>query len=140
MEKLKGLTDQLNNLLADEDLDDDKLRDASEGLLPNLADELNARFRSTRQQVYDALDGERDYQDWKWNTSERKKPTESYMLYMKAYLDEAIQKISHEAGDFNALDILRKVVALGVACFEDNGVPPRGDVWKTIKRMQNDNT
>lgn len=94
----------------------------------------------TREQVYDVLNGERDYQDWKWDTSKRTKPTESYMLYMKAYLDEAIQKISHEAGDFNALDILRKVVALGVACFEDNGVPPRGDTWKVIQGLQNRET
>lgn len=36
------LVDMLNTLLEDEDLTDEKLRDASEGLLPNLADNLNA--------------------------------------------------------------------------------------------------
>lgn len=90
-----------------------------------------------RKEIYNILDGEREYQDWKWNTANRKKPTECYMLYMKALLDEAIQKISHTAGDFEALDILRKVVTLGIACFEDNGVPSRGDVWKIIAENTN---
>lgn len=35
------LIDQLNALLMDEDLTDEKLREASEGLLPNLVDYLN---------------------------------------------------------------------------------------------------
>mgnify|MGYP007067080656 CR=1 FL=1 len=83
------------------------------------------RTRTKRADVYAALDGERKYQDEKWNTTNVFKPTESYLVYMKAYLDEAIHCISHDNGDFTALDKLRKVVALGVACFEDNGVPTR---------------
>lgn len=37
----KELLDRLNLLLSDDDLTDEKLRRASEGLLPNLADCLN---------------------------------------------------------------------------------------------------
>ena len=40
-ERLDDLSRQLADLCADEDLDDEKLRDAAEGLLPNLCDELN---------------------------------------------------------------------------------------------------
>ncbi len=78
-----------------------------------------------RTEVYRAIDGERAYQDAKWDTTNRRKPTEAYLTYMKSYLDEAFYEISHTAGDTGALDKLRKVVALGVACFEDNGVPLR---------------
>ncbi len=78
-----------------------------------------------REEVYKVIDGERNYQDFKWDTSGRNKPTECYLLYMKSYLDEAIHQISHTAGDKGALDILRKVTALGVACMEDNGAVER---------------
>lgn len=43
----KQLAERLNNLLSDEDLTDDKLREASEGLLPNIADFLNGALRKT---------------------------------------------------------------------------------------------
>lgn len=42
----KKLVNQLNELLSDEDLTDEKLREASEGLLPNIADILNADIGS----------------------------------------------------------------------------------------------
>lgn len=41
MNTRKELTDRLSALILDEDLDDGKLREASEGLLPNLLDFLN---------------------------------------------------------------------------------------------------
>ena len=44
---LTTLTDALNDLLADEDLTDEKLRDAAEGLLPTLADALRAAGHGT---------------------------------------------------------------------------------------------
>lgn len=53
----KKLVNQLNQLLSDEDLTDEKLREASEGLLPNIADMLNADIRKDdlyekRKEVY----------------------------------------------------------------------------------------
>jgi hypothetical protein len=39
--QLQGLLDELQDLLGDEDLEDEKLRKASEDLLPRLADALN---------------------------------------------------------------------------------------------------
>lgn len=126
MENLKLLTRDLNKLIEDEDLTDEQLREASEGLLPNLATELNNYFRNSRQKVYEIIDGERDYQDSKWDIQTGlNKPTESYIVYMQAYLNQAIKDISFASGDQKALDSLRKVVSLGIACFEVNGVPPR---------------
>jgi hypothetical protein len=45
-QNLKTLINRLNLLLEDEDLDESKLLDASEGLLPSLAMELNKMLRS----------------------------------------------------------------------------------------------
>jgi len=45
-DRLDTFTDELATLMADEDLTDDKLRDAAEGLLPSLTDALHeAGFR-----------------------------------------------------------------------------------------------
>lgn len=79
-----------------------------------------------REEVYKVIDGERDYQDSKWGVqNDLGKPTESYIVYMQAYLDQAVKDITFNSGDRKALDTLRKVVGLGVACFESNGVPER---------------
>lgn len=43
--EIRNLLDGLHNLLCDEDLTDEKLREASEGLLPRLADALTAEKR-----------------------------------------------------------------------------------------------
>lgn len=37
----------------------------------------------------------------------------------------ARQELTTKEGVESALDMLRKAVALGVACFEQHGVPPR---------------
>lgn len=42
LSEIKWCRNQLATILEDEDLDDDKLREASEGLLPNVHDRLNA--------------------------------------------------------------------------------------------------
>lgn len=41
MRNIDTLTDQLDKLIGNEELTDEDLREASEGLLPNLADELH---------------------------------------------------------------------------------------------------
>ena len=83
-----------------------------------------------RSLVYEALDGERDYQDEKWG------PTPShgihtateFLVFMRDYIEEALHIESRESlvtADPKALDIIRKVTALGVACMEQNGVQLR---------------
>ena len=47
------------------------------------------------------------------------------MVYMQDYLTEAFHQISRTNSDESALDTLRKVVTLGVACFEQHGVSER---------------
>lgn len=55
--QLQGLIrtarEQLNDLLVDEDLDDAKLREASEELLPNIVDRFSAALRAAAQEGND---------------------------------------------------------------------------------------
>lgn len=73
-----------------------------------------------RKYVYETLDEERDYQDLKWGTDER--PTVgNFLVYMQDYMTQAIHDLTHNIGDEKALDTIRKITALGVACMEQNG-------------------
>lgn len=85
-----------------------------------------------RKEVYAILDGERDYQELRWNadtTSTAGKHTpEEFLLYMEHYMGLARVAMSTQAdpqAKLDGLDIMRKVVTLGVACFEQHGVPAR---------------
>lgn len=93
----------------------------------------------TRADVYAVLDGERDYQDARWGgtlSGERpgdgSRSVDEFVLYMEGYMREAVHLASHSADKNTTLDVLRKVVALGVACFEQHGVPPR---VKTVRGL-----
>lgn len=58
LEKLEDCSDGLNLLLGNEDLDEDKLQDASEGLLPNTCDALNQLlWKLYRDECPDCKDG-----------------------------------------------------------------------------------
>lgn len=77
-----------------------------------------------RKQVYEAIDGERDYQFSKWGEEGEHKNIEAYLVYMEHYLLIARGWIAADATE-EALANLRRVVGVGVACFEANGVPKR---------------
>lgn len=92
----------------------------------------------SRAEVYAAIDSERAYQHSRavaadgTDNGEHRHTTEEFLLYMEDYLNEARRQASRHwtpggVGDANspALHTLRKVVALGVACMEQNGAPPR---------------
>lgn len=86
---------------------------------------------STRAQVYDALDGERNYQDAKWPLPEHLHSFEEFAVYMEDYLAEMKHLLSRGGGEEavrKASHIMRKVAAMGVACLEQNGVEYR-DGW-----------
>ena len=95
-------------------------------------------MKATRTEVYQAVDGERDYQR-KWDTAESTGQHEpaAFVLFMEEYLSEARRLESTcekgnnrpafegEAHHEGSLDFVRKVVALGVACMEQHGAPRR---------------
>ena len=85
-----------------------------------------------RKDVYKLIDGERDYQSIKWNefttSSANIHTPEEWIMYMQDYLLEASHILSREAaqtGRPKAMEIIRKVTALGVAAMEDIDTKPR---------------
>lgn len=80
---------------------------------------------STRQEVYAAIDSERDYQDSRWTELDEVNKVGDFLIYMRNYLDKAFQV--HYAGTEreNSLQFVRKVTALGVAAMEKFGAPQR---------------
>lgn len=88
---------------------------------------------TTRQEVYAVIDGERDYQDTKWDpanleTSGGKHTPLEWLVYIEDCVKEAKRVFSRrpekEAVEFG-LHTLRKVGAMAVAALEQNGVRTR---------------
>lgn len=80
----------------------------------------------TRADVCQAIDAERAYQDGKWGTPQSH-PHEvgAWLLIMEHLLAKARAAWVGSRGDRPALNELRQVVAVGVACLEQHGCPPR---------------
>ena len=90
-----------------------------------------------RQAVFNAVSGERDYQLRIWGTrkidgtSGKEIMTETphspaeFLVYMQHHLSKAISLAATKPCDHLCLDAMREVVALGVSCFEQHGVPVR---------------
>jgi hypothetical protein len=79
-----------------------------------------------RQAVYSAINDERYFQDRKWGTPDQH-PHEvgGWLTIMRSLLADAEREWSGKRGDEGALDELRKVVAVGIACMEQHGVVER---------------
>ena len=86
----------------------------------------------TREEVYAAIDTEREFQEMLWdNRSAEGNNPSSWILWMEDYLQEArhIASRGSEApgtkGRKMIMDAIRKVTTMGVACMEVNGAPKR---------------
>ena len=84
--------------------------------------------QATRDEVYYAINTERDYQDRIWNsfttTSKGQHSVAEWLVYMEDYLNEAKHITSRRAdpeGTQRPLEIIRKIAAMAVACMEQNG-------------------
>ncbi len=86
----------------------------------------------TREEVYSAINGERNYQESIWNAdtteSGGQHTVAEFLLYMQDYLTQAIHQSSRnpdpQAREM-ALNTIRKIVAMGICCMEQNGAPER---------------
>lgn len=85
-----------------------------------------------RSTVYSVIDGERAYQETRWNpnttTSGGKHSVGEWLVYMHDYLNEAMHHCSRypdPAGSNQALVDIRKITAMGVAAMEQLGAPRR---------------
>jgi hypothetical protein len=76
----------------------------------------------TRTEVYSVINGERDYQDRKWvKFDDAKWSVGDWLIFIQRYVDEAESKLGYP----EALDSIRKIAGLAVACMEYNGAPKR---------------
>jgi hypothetical protein len=85
---------------------------------------------TTREEAFSAIDSERDYQYLRWGAGGCEHSICEFLVYMKDYIEEAIHVCAREcdaSANPRALDIVRKVSALGVACMERHGAPRRDD-------------
>lgn len=89
----------------------------------------------TREEVFNRISAERDYQDSVWGTMDQTNTLGDYMLYMERYLTKAKSQYTG-SDEFTDVTVdIRKVVALGVACLEKYGCPNR---MLTQLRSEND--
>jgi hypothetical protein len=86
----------------------------------------------TREQAYEVIDTEREYQEKIWsNLNKTINNPSSFILWMEEYLSMARSIASKRdetkgtEGCAAIMEMLRKVTALGVACIEINDAPKR---------------
>jgi len=94
-----------------------------------------ASNKMKRKNVYKLIDGERDYQDSRWNNDEEKRSGKSDILdkdkslaewlnYIEFHLNEAKHSV-YALESKQVKESVRKIAALAVACLENNDCPPR---------------
>jgi len=78
-----------------------------------------------RPDVYKLIDGERDYQDSKWRPeADAETPVAAWIIYLQRQLGDAAEAI-YFLDKGKALEHIRKIAALAVACMEYNETKPR---------------
>lgn len=85
-----------------------------------------------RSEVYNLIDGERNYQDSRWNstttTTNGLHSWEEWLTYIADYVQEAQHILSRnpkQDADIKAGSIMRKVATMAVCAMEQLGAPPR---------------
>ena len=85
-----------------------------------------------REEVYAALDSERNYQDLRWGATlsgdrpgDGTRTVDEFALYIAGYTNDLIEHASHFGPAEEKLNLIRKIGALCVACMEQNGAPKR---------------
>lgn len=88
--------------------------------------------KSNREEVYQAIDSERDYQESlvkaNYDDAAPRHSLEEFVLYMDDYMRELKTQLSRTWGPnayVQPLNTIRKVVALGVAAMEAHGAIER---------------
>jgi len=97
----------------------------------NIGLNLTNGLKMERQKIYKYIDGERDYQDIRWNTNlkeddipDTEKPIAEWLNYIEYHLDKAKDSNYHLDKEGSLAEI-RKITALAVRCMEIHGCPER---------------
>lgn len=88
--------------------------------------------------IYEAINGERDYQrKWEDTPSGGRHSNVEFLVYIRSYVNEALEFASRNPDPDAApvcMNNLRKIAALAVAAMEQNGVLPRESNGKGASR------
>jgi hypothetical protein len=97
----------------------------------NVGLNLTNGLKMERREVYKRVDGERNYQDMRWNTNLREgdvpdeeKPVAEWLNYIEYHLSKAKDENYHLNKEASLAE-LRKITALAVRCLEIHGCPER---------------
>jgi len=83
----------------------------------------------TREEVFEKLSAERDYQEKRWESGLRERPDKEkdigeWIIYMEFLLNAAKHQVYFLHSE-SAMSEIRKMTAVGVACLEIHGCPDR---------------
>lgn len=92
---------------------------------------------AAKERAYEAIESERHYQDRKWGAvTEHTHEVAGWLTLMDVHLHRAKEAWASADGDRGALTALRKVLAIGVACAEQHGIPNRSPFQPVGDRMR----
>jgi hypothetical protein len=88
----------------------------------------------SRQEVYHAIDTERDYQDTlpPNRTDGEPRTVGDYITMLQYYQAQLVAGWTMSTGNDVALQIMRKIAGIAVHCMEDHGAPERLELAKTV--------
>ena len=87
---------------------------------------MEGKLPVARANVFESIGTERFYQERKWGTlQDHPQSVGAYLTLMRVHLADAEAAWARSSGDSAALDRLRRVLAIGVACGEQHGMPKR---------------
>ena len=94
-----------------------------------------------REKVYHAIDTERDFQERKWGTIRAHgHEVGAYLTIMRNLLVDADRAWAANNNDYDAMEEIRKMVAVGVACCEQHGVQTRSKFWEPPVRSMRESS
>jgi hypothetical protein len=95
-------------------------------------EEINMGQSVARDDVFAAINSERDYQDQKWGDTlsggrpgDGSRTVDEFSLYIIGYANDLLVHASHFGNEKEKLDIIRKIGGLSTACMEQHGAPHR---------------
>jgi len=90
--------------------------------IPSDAPDVTKQPYKIDRAVLDVIHTERVYQNRKWGTIvEHPHEVGGYLTLMRKLLSDAETAWAMQGGDNSALDEIRKVIAVGIACLEQHG-------------------
>ncbi len=84
---------------------------------------------ATREEVYKAIDSERNYQNSlgpdKREPREEHHSVGDFITMLSSYVSKLQSAWTDNPGDTEALKVMRKCAGITVRCMEEHGAPPR---------------